>query len=180
MSVDGYTLTYQGLRPRQEANRMVLAAAVTASRAGQRLGSFLPSQNYYPTMQQPVVTPAVREEPWDLAYGLVQGKNPLPDVKQLLHGRNPFEDLYLVLEAVNVQNANQHIANRSITLQVLVNPMVGLIWLGGLVIGLGGFCALLSARHRRKVTAPVVEADASPVTPDLLTRQLTRLTGKQT
>jgi cytochrome c-type biogenesis protein CcmF len=183
MSVDGYTLTYQGLRPRQEANRMVLAAAVSASRAGQRLGSFLPSQNYYPTMQQPVVTPAVREEPWDLAHGLVQGKNPLPDVRQLLHGRNPFEDLYLVLEAVNVQNANQHPqrvpgasprpaeANRSITLQVLVNPMVGLIWLGGLVIGLGGFCALLPARRRRKVTAPVVEADASP--PQLQPQEVT-------
>ena len=160
MSVDGYTLTYLGLRPRPESNRMVLAAEITASRAGQQLGHFLPSQNYYPSLQQPVVTPAVREEPWDLAYGLFQGKNPLPDFGQLAAGRNPFEDLYLVLEAVDAQNAKsltpadagQHIADRSVTLQVLVNPLVGLIWLGGLVVGLGGICALLPARRRRAVS----------------------------
>ena len=159
MSVDGYTIVYRGFRPRLEPNRVVLAAAVSASRSGQDLGTFLPSQNIFPNLQTPVVTPAVREEPWDLTYGVLLGRNPLPDLAQLLHGRNPFEDLYLVLEAIDVQNANQHNPNRAVTLQVLVNPMVGFIWLGGFVVGLGGCFALLPVRRRRRAAAPVAEAE---------------------
>jgi cytochrome c-type biogenesis protein CcmF len=171
ISVDGYTLTYRGLRPSQESNRMILAAEVGATRAGENLGSFRPSQNFYTAQQLTVVTPAVREEPWGLATGLFAGRNPLPDLSQLLHGRNPFEDLYLVLEAVDARNANQHPqrvpgasprpaeANRSITLLVLINPMVGFIWFGGLVVGLGGVLSLLPVRRRQRTTVSSVEVE---------------------
>jgi cytochrome c-type biogenesis protein CcmF len=151
MALAGYTLTYKGLRPTLEANRLVLAAAVTARRGSQRLGTLLPSQNYYPGVPDPVVTPAVREEPWELAWGLVQGHTPLPDLGQLLGGRNPFEDLYLVLNGVAAQHGKQPLGTRSIALQAVVTPLVGLIWLGGMVVGLGGVVALLPARRRRRV-----------------------------
>jgi cytochrome c-type biogenesis protein CcmF len=157
VSVAGYTMTYQGLDPRQESNRMVLGARITAARDGRTLGTLFPSQNYYQTLQQPVVTPAVNEQPWDMVYGIVQGKNPLPALAPILHGQNPFEDLYLVLQAADTGDASQHRANRWITLQVLVNPMVDFIWLGGFVMGLGGFFALLPARRRKTVPAVVPE-----------------------
>jgi len=158
MSVDGYSIRYLGLHPRPEPNRMVLGVDLRVLRAGQDLGVLSPSQNIFVTGQQTVITPAVREEPWDMATGLLQGHSPLPDLAQLVSGRNPFEDLYIMLEAVDTGNAGVHRANRSVTIQAMVNPMVGFIWLGGFVVGLGGFCALLPARRRRRVTAVATEA----------------------
>jgi cytochrome c biogenesis factor len=89
--------------------------------------------------------------------GLLSGRSPLPDLGQLVHGRNPFEDLYVVLQGFDSSNANHHNANRRVVLQVIVNPMVGLIWLGGLLTGLGGFAALASARRRRTATVAAPE-----------------------
>jgi cytochrome c-type biogenesis protein CcmF len=161
MSVEGYRITYDRLQPHGESNRMVLGAAVSAEREGEALGSFIPSLNIYPGQQQPVVTPAVREEPLGMIAGLVQGRNPLPDLAQLLHGRNPFEDLYIVLQSVNADM--KHPARSSVTIQVLVNPMVGFIWLGGVVLGLGGLFALVPVRRRRRVTQEeMVPAPAVP------------------
>jgi hypothetical protein len=115
------------------------------------LGTFVPSLNVYPGHDQPVVTPAVREEPFDMLAGLPAGRNPLPDLAALLSGQNPFEDLYFVLQDVKANM--KHPASSPATIQVFVNPMVGFIWLGGMVMGLGGITALLPAARRRR--APV-------------------------
>jgi cytochrome c-type biogenesis protein CcmF len=157
MSVGGYTVRYMSFQPRPQSNRMVLQANLSTSRAGQSLGLLAPSLNYYTTMQQPVVTPAVREQPFDLVRGMVQGENPLPELGQLLHGRNPFEDLYVVLQGIDTKNAGKHNANRAIILQVMVNPMVGFIWLGGFLVGLGGVAALVPSRQRRRAPAMATE-----------------------
>lgn len=154
MMVDGYRIRYDGFRPQPQSNRMVLGAQVTAFRAGRRLGTFVPSLNVYPGQQEPVVTPAVREEPFDMAAGLFSGRNPLPDLGALLQGRNPFEDLYFVLQGVDAHM--KHPATSPATIQVFVNPMVGFIWLGGIIIGLGGVTALLPAARRKR--APAVAA----------------------
>lgn len=167
MQVDGYTLTYLGLRPTPQPNRMVLAAPVRVVRGGSTLGVLLPSQNVYPTMEQPVVTPAVREEPWDMMAGLIRGHNPLPDLVQVVEGHSPLEDLYVVLVSVNDVNAGtfKSSSSGSVTLQVLVNPMVGLIWMGGAATGLGGLLAALPGRRRRRVVvpAPAVQPRANEV-----------------
>jgi cytochrome c-type biogenesis protein CcmF len=155
MSVDGYTVRYDGFRPRPQPNRMVLGAQVTAFRGGRSLGTFTPSLNVYPSAQEPVVTPAVREEPFDLVAVLLSGRNPLPDLAALLQGRNPFEDLYFVLQGVSANM--KHPASSPATIQVFVNPMVGFIWLGGMIIGLGGFAALLPATRRRRVPVEVTQ-----------------------
>ena len=155
--VGGYTVRYLGFQPRRESNRMVLQANLGASRANQDLGRLTPSLNYYTTVQQPVVTPAVLEQPWGMVTGVAQGRNPLPDLAQLIHGRNPFEDLYVVLQGIDTHNAGTHNSNRAILLQVMVNPMVGFIWLGGFLLGLGGAAALLPAGRRRRVNAVVSE-----------------------
>jgi cytochrome c-type biogenesis protein CcmF len=153
LGVDGYALTYQGLRPHREPNRMVIATAISVTRGGRSLGTFLPSQDYYDTLSQPVVTPAVREEPTSSVLGLLQGRNPIPDLADLLHGRNPFEDLYVVLEDVRANPA--HPSQSTATFLVLVNPMIGAIWLGGFSVGLGGCLALLPTRRRRRVRSSV-------------------------
>jgi cytochrome c-type biogenesis protein CcmF len=152
LSIDGYTVTFRGYRAHFDGRRMVLAARMEARRGGESLGSFLPSQNIYPTLATPVVTPAVREEPFDMLLGVLHGRSPLLDLAQLAHGRNPFEDLYLVLTAVGTTPAN-----RTATVLVLVNPLVGLIWLGGMVLGLGGAYALTPALRRRRAPAVVAE-----------------------
>lgn len=161
LQVDGYRVTYLGLHPRPEPNRMVLEAPVAVRHGNRTLGILRPSQNIYPQMEQPIVTPAVREEPWDMALGVMQGRNPLPDLTQVLQGRNPLEDLYVVPVAINHVNAGNFQPSRSgsVTLQVMINPLVGFIWLGGAIVGLGGFFALLPGRRRRRlrVQATVVQ-----------------------
>jgi cytochrome c-type biogenesis protein CcmF len=164
MFVDGYTVTYRGLQPHGEPNRMVLGVRLSAARGGEELGEFIPSLNIYPGQQQPVVTPAIREEPLDMLLGIGSGRNPLPDLSQLAHGRNPFEDLYLVLQAVNPDA--KHPERSTVQVEVLVNPMVGFIWLGGVVAGLGGLVALLPALRRRRATV-AVEQPRSAVTEEV-------------
>ena len=158
MHVGGYTIRYLGFEPHRESNRMVLQANLSTSRANENLGTLTPSLNYYTTVQQPVVTPAVLEQPWDMVTGLLQGRNPLPEIAQLSNGRNPFEDLYVVLQGIDTLNASKHNSNRAVLLQVMVNPMVGFIWLGGFLVGLGGVAALLPTRQRRRVRAAVPES----------------------
>ncbi len=157
VSVDGYTVRYLGFKATPQSNRMVLQANLQASRADENLGVLSPSLNFYTTMQQPVVTPAVSEQPWDLVKGVFEGQNPFPAISELFHGRNPFEDLYIVLQGIDARRAGQHEANRQVLVQVLVNPMVGMIWMGGFLLGLGGVVALLPAARRRRV--PVLAAE---------------------
>jgi cytochrome c-type biogenesis protein CcmF len=153
VSVDGYALRYRGWQPLLQTGRMVTQARLDLSREGTALGTLSPSQNFYVGRDQAVVTPAVREEPFDMISGLFQGKIPLSDLGQVLRGRNPFEDVYVVLDGVTSSPRGP------VTLQVLVNPMVGFIWLGGLVVGLGGVVALIPARRRR---APLGAREAAP------------------
>jgi cytochrome c-type biogenesis protein CcmF len=155
--LDGYVVTYRSFSVRPESQRMAFEARVTAARPGEDLGTMSPALNVYPP-QQPVVTPAIREEPLDMLTGLLSGRNPLPQLGEILHGRNPFEDVYVVLQGFDSANANRHNPNRTIDLQVIVNPLVGLIWLGGLLTGLGGLAALLPAQRRRRVESPASES----------------------
>ncbi len=167
MSVDGYRVTFAGWRAHPESNRMAFGAAADVSRGGRSLGTFVPTQNLYFTSGQNVPTPAVREEPLDMFTGLLSGRNPVPELAQLAHGRNPFEDVYLVLQAYDhVRASNLNDPRATATLQVLINPMVGFIWLGGLVVGLGGLFALVPSRRRRPATVESPEWIRAPVQPE--------------
>ena len=160
-SVQGYNVKLVSWFPHPESNRMVLSARVHVTRSGQNLGELLPSQNYYPALT--VVTPAVREEPVGMILGLFSGHSPLPDLNQLLQGRNPFEDLYLVLGDVHgVRPGHVRDVSSTATIEMLVNPMVGLVWFGGVLLGLGGIWALVPAKRRRRV---MVDAAAPALVP---------------
>jgi cytochrome c-type biogenesis protein CcmF len=148
--VDGYSATYLGWRPIAQSNRMEEQAAIRLSSDGHDLGTLYPSQNFYPG-QSAVITAAVREEPLDMVGGLFSGTNPIPDLARLFHGNNPFEDVYVTLQSVPPR------AGGLATIEILVNPLVGLIWLGGAIAGLGGLAALAPVRRRRRVTVVAPE-----------------------
>lgn len=145
VALDGYTVTYHGYRPIPQSYRMVIQGRVTAVRGGESLGTLYPSVNEY--LSLPVTSPAVREEPLGLITGLLHGRSPLPDLGQLLHGNNPFEDVY-----VQLGKPPTH-PNGPAPILLLINPMIGFIWLGGLITGIGGLFALMPARRRRRVAA---------------------------
>jgi cytochrome c biogenesis factor len=158
MSLDGYRVTYLGLHPQPQSNRMVLQTPVLVRRGTRTVGVLRPSQNIYPQVEQPIVTPAVREEPSDMALGLLQGRSPVPDLQALLQGSNPFEDVYVIPVSINNVNATtfRTTGRGSVTMQLMVTPLVGFLWLGGAVIGLGGFVSLVPGRRRRvRVTSSV-------------------------
>ena len=63
------------------------------------------------------------------------------------------EDLYLILSALDDLNGavNSDPAAQGIDLQVLVKPLVGLIWWGGLVLTLGSLIGLWPSAEKRRV-----------------------------
>ncbi|GAC1634558.1 MAG: heme lyase CcmF/NrfE family subunit [Chloroflexota bacterium] len=169
VSVSGYHVTFTGWRAHFDSNRMVIGAAVDVTRGRERVGTLVPSQNLYLMSGQTVPAPAVREEPFDMIVGLFQGRNPLPNLGQLLQGHNPFEDTYVVLQAYNPYHRNINHPKSTATIQVLINPMIGFIWVGGGIIGLGGAVALLPARHRRRVVDSAPERVRIRPQPDEVT-----------
>lgn len=153
-TVGGYRITYLRLVPKGQSNRMVLGALVRATRGTEDLGTLLPSLNYYRNQGngQPVPSPAVHSS---------FGGSPLSDLRQLAAGNNPFEDLYITLQGFTVDRRRP--ARSTVALQVYVNPLVGCIWLGGGVMGIGGLLALLPARRKRaagRLPLPMAEEAA--------------------
>jgi len=154
VSVDGYRLVYRGWSPRPQPNRMVIQARVDLYRGTRSLGVLTPAQNLYLSGGQTVQalpTPAVREEPGGMLMALLSGSSPWPDLGEIFQGHNPFEDVYVVLDAYTSS------PNGPGTLLVFVNPMVGFIWLGGALLGLGGLIALVPARRRRRAVDTAAE-----------------------
>ncbi len=60
VSFAGYTIRYDGLVPRPEAQRMVLQAPVDITKDGKPAGRMTPAMNLYPSAREPIGTPAVR------------------------------------------------------------------------------------------------------------------------
>jgi cytochrome c-type biogenesis protein CcmF len=59
-SFAGYQLQYQGLRTRQQPQRVVLVTDVGVARHGSDLGRMTPSLNLYPAASEPIGTPSIR------------------------------------------------------------------------------------------------------------------------
>jgi cytochrome c-type biogenesis protein CcmF len=117
-------------------------ATVSVSRNGTPIGVMTTEKRQYITTQQPVTEVGVRS--------------------------TAMEDLYLILASVeNMQGllANDPGAER-ITLQILVNPLVGWIWFGGLVMSVGALIALWptgdsSARRQPRTADAAATAGAA-------------------
>ncbi|MGZ8626375.1 MAG: heme lyase CcmF/NrfE family subunit [Actinomycetota bacterium] len=114
----GYEIRLDDVATREEAHRRVLVAQLTVFDAGgDEVVRLQPSLNLYPASSEPIGTPSIRVgTPW-----------------------NGMRDLYASLVAVETEGPTA-------SLRFIVNPGIGLLWLGGLVTALGGVVAAWPAR----------------------------------
>jgi len=117
---EGYDLRFEGLTARDEPQRRVLVANLTVldPDSGDEIVRLHPSLNLYPASSEPIGTPSIRMG------------TPL----------NGMVDLYASL--VTVENESRA------TFRFFVNPGIGLLWFGGLIMALGGVVAAWPTRPR--------------------------------
>jgi cytochrome c-type biogenesis protein CcmF len=116
----GYDLRFDGLSARDEPQRRVLVANLTVldPDGGDAIVRLHPSLNLYPASSEPIGTPSIR----------------------IGTPFNGMVDLYASL--VTVENRSRA------TFRFFVNPGIGLLWLGGLVMALGGLVAAWPAKPK--------------------------------
>ncbi len=144
---DGHSFVFEGLRTVRTPQRLATEAVIEVDGGG----PFTPAVSKYDgPSSEAVGTPAI-----DSGF---------------------FDDVYLTFDAVGGVGAStggQGIANLpagSIAVTVVVEPLIAWMWVGGLIIGLGGLLALVPGRRRRPTDpvsslSPVVAA-AGPRPPD--------------
>ncbi len=59
-AIADYSLTFKEVRVEQEPHRVARKATLAVNNSGRDLGTLQPAMNHYPTMQEPIGTPAVR------------------------------------------------------------------------------------------------------------------------
>ncbi|HYG72972.1 MAG TPA: cytochrome c-type biogenesis CcmF C-terminal domain-containing protein [Actinomycetota bacterium] len=139
--VEAYDVRYDELETRQEAHRRVTVARLTVLDAatGDVIVRLHPSLNFYPASSEPIGTPSVRVgTPW-----------------------NGMRDLYASLVAVDP-------GTERVTVRFVVNPGIGLLWLGGGVIALGGLAA---AWPRRRSSGDRPHLGVAPVSEPVASRE---------
>jgi cytochrome c-type biogenesis protein CcmF len=118
--VEGYELRLDGLSSRDEPHRRVLVADLTVfdASSGDEVVRLHPSLNLYPASTEPIGTPSIRVG------------TPF----------NGLVDLYASL--VTVDGGSRAV------FRFFVNPGIGLLWLGGAVMAIGGVVAAWPTRAR--------------------------------
>ncbi len=124
-TVGAYALTYRGVSLSFQGNRQIYTATLLVRRGGQADGTIAPSQVLFPNMSSPLAGVAIRSG---------------------LGG-----DLYTVLQAMQVKDVGP--GGPVATFDVFVNPLIDLIWLGGILFLLGGLVVLWPPRARRSAAA---------------------------
>jgi len=118
-----YTLTYEGMSSSRGPNMVWQAVALMSlDRNGKRVGSMTTEKRLYETQRQ--------------------GSGPMTEVG--IHS-TPFEDVYIILanapDLLGGAYENNPAAQRA-TFEFQINPLVGWIWYGGLVLTVGSLIAL--------------------------------------
>jgi cytochrome c-type biogenesis protein CcmF len=130
-----YTLTYEGLSPsvgRGQRNLEWQAIALlSVSRGDRALGTLTTEKRQYVNNDQLMTEVGIRS--------------------------TAYEDLYLILAAVDDLTGalNADSDAQGIDLQVLVKPLIALIWWGGLVLIIGSLIGLWPSAERRRVEVEV-------------------------
>jgi len=114
MTIEGYTLTYEGVQVDQGTSKTILTATLSVRHGNKDLGSLRPQKIAHRNYDQLVTEVAIRS--------------------------TPVEDLYVILAGWN-EGATL------VTFQVLVNPLVLWIWVGGALVVLGGLIAFWPRRR---------------------------------
>lgn len=122
MSINDYSLTYEGLDWYGAPSKMVVTAEVSVYKGDRFISTLSPEVHFHSNFEQAVSEIAIRS--------------------------TPVEDLYITLagwEPVDSEDLNKgYIAGFS----AKVNPLVAWIWIGGGVFLLGGLLAFWSERRR--------------------------------
>lgn len=126
VQVEGYELRLDRLSSRDEPHRRVLVADLTVfdASSGDEVVQLHPSLNLYPASSEPIGTPSIR------------AGTPF----------NGLVDLYASLVTVD--------GGEQAAFRFFVNPGIGLLWLGGAVMALGGVVAAWPT-HPRSTRTPV-------------------------
>ncbi len=126
-----YSLTYEGLSPsigRGQRNLEWQAIALlSVSREGKSLGTLTTEKRQYRNNEQTMTEVGIRS--------------------------TAYEDLYLILSAVDDLSGalNADSDAQGVDLQVLVKPLIALLWYGGLVLIVGSLIGLWPSAERRRV-----------------------------
>ena len=115
MTINDYSLTYNGLEPRGTQSKMIITADVDAYKGDRFIGKLEPQVIFHHSFEQPVTEVAIHS--------------------------TLSEDLYVILaswETITLSDGSEVIQAGFV---VLVNPLVAWIWVGGGVFLLGGMVA---------------------------------------
>jgi cytochrome c-type biogenesis protein CcmF len=122
LAIRDYRLTFTTVRQESGANFNERAAVFTVTRGGETLGTIAPANRFYPIAGSP--------DP--------QRSNEAAIRTDWARG----EDLFLILDSVRKDG--------SVTVKVLINPLVNVLWLGALVFVLGATIAAWPDRREAR------------------------------
>jgi len=120
MTVENYTLTYEDLTFKETPTRVIFTARLSVYDGDRYAGVLTPEKYFH--------------------FGSGSTASEV-DISPMPHWWLPVEDLYVILAYWTTDGTT--------TFQVLVNPLVNLIWIGGGVLTLGGLFAFLPYRRRK-------------------------------
>jgi cytochrome c-type biogenesis protein CcmF len=131
-----YTLIYEGISSSVEENFDRWLALLSVEREGEPVGALTTEKRFYRVNRQTVTEVGIRS--------------------------TPVEDLYVIL--ADVEDFEGMVGNnpdaQRIVVQVMVNPLVGWIWYGGVIITIGSLIALWPGAEARKRAATLEPAMA--------------------
>ncbi|MEO7003370.1 MAG: heme lyase CcmF/NrfE family subunit [Ktedonobacterales bacterium] len=120
VAVSGYTITYKGLTDTSKDNIQTITTHFTVSHDGHFVEDIYPGQRIFPGFEtQPTSSVSITTQP-------------------------NLNDLYVFLAAYDETNPKDTVA----TIRVFINPMVSLVWSGGVLMLLGGILCWWPERRR--------------------------------
>jgi cytochrome c-type biogenesis protein CcmF len=131
-----YKLTYEGISSSVEENFDRWVALLSVDKDGERVGAMSSERRFYRTNRQMVTEVGIRS--------------------------TPVEDLYVIL--ADVEDFEGMVGNnpdaQRIVVQVMVNPLVGWIWYGGVILTIGSLIALWPTAEVRRKAEKLEPAEA--------------------
>ncbi len=124
LTIKDYTLTYYNLKQTQPKETLVhTEATLLVEKGGEKIGYIMPERNTY------------------FLKNIDGSSNPQPTSEVAIH-TTYAEDLYVIFASMNEDG--------TATFKAHINPLVKWIWLGTLLMGLGGILAMWPDRRERK------------------------------
>ncbi|MFC2009506.1 heme lyase CcmF/NrfE family subunit [Chloroflexota bacterium] len=138
ISIENYTLTYDEMTMSEDSTKIIFTASLSVH-DGDNIVGILKPEKYI-----------------QLGSGRVASE---VDIRSMPHWWIPLEDLYVVLASWTTDGTT--------TFEILVNPLVSLIWAGGGVLALGGIFAFWPSRAKKSVSKNTHKRDETETSTDL-------------